>query len=793
VKSKLILQLIALVSVALVLLVIPASANPGPKTDTLLIHIYYNPDVENADLPTVLDINDWPLSSDWISKYSKPGSGVTLREYTEMGMMEFDMNNQMWPTGWPGNFDALDPHMSAAVHFRKAIAYLTDKAKIVSDILKGLGIALETPLTPALKKYQSPDIPQYGYAYSEANALAELAAGGFTLEGGVWKWGGQALPALKIFSRLDDPNRRIAADYLVAELKAIGFGNQLDYKITERTVCYQYCMVLYDYNIYTGGWSLSADPDYLYDLYATAYYYGWGAPAVGWAPNYPGFCNPEYDSWAYKVKYATNEVDLKWASWNATKIFWQMEPIVALWSAAAVKAYKTGITHVVNMDGYGIDNYYSFMGMDNTGDNIIDYGFKSEPEALNVISSQWVWDWNVLGEVYESLLGRNPYNLAHTALEPYLAAEKAGEPTEYYVIETVMYGKHVKVGDPELGYVLKYDNHLKWDDKNDNGVWDDWEKVYWDTNNDGIVSMCDVRIPADVHVKSGDSDVGRSIKSDPHFKWHDKNGNSYWDKGEIVYWDTNNDGVVTICDVKLIPVTQIIFFIRPDVTWQDGVAFTADDVVFSWQFTKACGSGVAWNYALVRDMNSSWISGPNEVTIRYNKESMFFDLMAGGLPIIPKHIYEAQFPLWNTTSFVPSAVRAWRPWEEAYTGPNGIPMTKLVGTGPWIFVSWTHGETIRLDANRNYYFNAGQTGDWELDMWASMKESFFEYKGDASSMYTTPYDIGIVHGADIVLVTTGIVHNSTGTYDKWCDFYEEGKVGLDDLDLVTFNYGKVSG
>ncbi|MEM3054689.1 MAG: ABC transporter substrate-binding protein, partial [Candidatus Bathyarchaeia archaeon] len=179
-------MLIPLVAFICSLLIVTPAFAAGPKTGTLLIHIYFNPDVENADLDSgILDINDWPLSSDWIAKWSKVPDKITLRSYTEIGMMEFDLNNQKWPTGWPGFFDPSgDPHYNASLHFRKAIAHLTNKPKIVSDILKGYGFALRTPLVPALWAYEHPDIADY--EYSRTKALEELAAGGFVLQSDGW-------------------------------------------------------------------------------------------------------------------------------------------------------------------------------------------------------------------------------------------------------------------------------------------------------------------------------------------------------------------------------------------------------------------------------------------------------------------------------------------------------------------------------------------------------------------------------------------------------------------------------
>jgi peptide/nickel transport system substrate-binding protein len=664
--KKMLIPLVALICG--VLIVTPALA-AGPKTGTLLIHIYYNPDVENADLdPSVgkLDINDWPLSSDWIAKWSKVPDKITLRSYTEIGMMQFDLNNQQWPTGWPGFFNPSgDPHYNASLHFRKAIAHLTNKPKIVSDILKGYGFALKTPLVPALWAYEDPNIVDY--EYSRAKALDELAAGGFYLEGGVWKWGGEALPPLKIYIRLDDPNRRTAGEYLVNELKAIGFpDSQLSVQITERAVCYQYVMVLYDYNIYTGGWSLTPDPDYLYDLWSSEYYVGWGAPSVGWAPNYPGFCDHEFDNLAREVKYAATEESARTAAQAASKRFFDLEPIVSLWSAAAVKAYKTGWSGVVNMEGYGIDsaggvNGWSFLRMAKAGDEVIDYGFKSEPEALHVISSQWLWDWSVIGLVYDSLISRNPFRLNEAA---------------YWLAENITVGT--------------------------------------------------------------------------------------WDKG---------GGQLA---------TKITVKIKDGISWHDGTPFTIDDVIFSWLFTKKCGAGVAWNYAFVRDINSVEKVDARTAIVKYNVLSVYAKWWAGGLPIIPKHIWEARFPNWNTPAFNPASVRTYHPWEV----PKAGGLTEMIGTGPWKFPSggWAKGQTIRLNANTGFYDptvvinNNVVTGADNV-----ITESFWKFRGDATKD-------GKVTGTDIVQVMANY-----GVEWRQGDFDGDGQVDLDDFDLVTLNYGKEVG
>jgi hypothetical protein len=85
-----------------------------------------------------------------------------------------------------------------------------------------------------------------------------------------------------------------------------------------------------------------------------------------------------------------------------------------------VKAYKTGWTGVVNAARYGIDNYCTFLMMDDVTNAPIDWGFKTNIESLNVLTSGLVpsssvpdfnmlWSSKTLGLIYESMLGSNPF------------------------------------------------------------------------------------------------------------------------------------------------------------------------------------------------------------------------------------------------------------------------------------------------------------------------------------------------------------------------------------------------
>jgi ABC-type transport system substrate-binding protein len=174
-------------------------------------------------------------------------------------------------------------------------------------------------------------------------------------------------------------------------------------------------MVEYKYNIYTGGVSFGIDPpDLLYSQFHSSQYW---AP-LGWSGNYAGFSDTTTDGYLYDVKFGSDYNKVIQGVHNATYLLNKYVSSIPLWSSSSSMAYRTGWTGVVNHAGYGITwgtggvYYWSFLNMRKSGTDTINMGFKSNPEELNVITAEWVWDYIVLDAIYDGLIVRNPYNLA---------------------------------------------------------------------------------------------------------------------------------------------------------------------------------------------------------------------------------------------------------------------------------------------------------------------------------------------------------------------------------------------
>ncbi len=121
----------------------------------------------------------------------------------------------------------------------------------------------------------------------------------------------------------------------------------------------------------------------------------------------------------------------------------------------------------------------------------------------------------------------------------------------------------------------------------------------------------------------------------------------------------------------------IIFHLRDDVRWHDGVKFTASDVLFTYQ--KLIDPRVPTPYSGdFRKVEKVEIVDDYTVRVKY-KEIFSPGLASWGMSIMPEHLLRGEDLL--TTEFARSPV----------------------GTGPYKFKRWRSGERIDLESNHDYF------------------------------------------------------------------------------------------
>jgi len=124
--------------------------------------------------------------------------------------------------------------------------------------------------------------------------------------------------------------------------------------------------------------------------------------------------------------------------------------------------------------------------------------------------------------------------------------------------------------------------------------------------------------------------------------------------------------------------------LRNDVKWSDGKAFTADDVVFTYEKMLETPSGWA-NAQLTFGDKQVEVKKVDDNTVEFVfpvASAVSMELIANVF-IMPKHIYENEADIENSEL-------------------NKTP----VGTGPYVLSEYRAGEYVKFTANKDYYLGA---------------------------------------------------------------------------------------
>lgn len=123
--------------------------------------------------------------------------------------------------------------------------------------------------------------------------------------------------------------------------------------------------------------------------------------------------------------------------------------------------------------------------------------------------------------------------------------------------------------------------------------------------------------------------------------------------------------------------------LTPDVTWQDGEALTAEDVVFSVDYYKSTAPGRFQND--LRSVESATAEGDTTVTFALSAPDPSFELRTlADVPILPEHVW--------------SGIAA--PETEPFSERTNI------GSGPYRLVEAKPGTSYRFEANPDYFRGA---------------------------------------------------------------------------------------
>lgn len=421
----------------------------GPRADRLLIKLY--PSFDNACVGmenNEIDLMDTPLTQEMIEKWSQPpyNESIKLASYPEFGMYEIDINNN--PNPYLGNPpdpeypNPVYPNPCGMSEFRHALAHLIDRQYIADHIWNGSAVPMYTVIPPSQSQYVHSEIRPGGqlenltHPYDLQEAAAILDAAGFPVGPDGWRYwdrnGNEVKDSdeeleLAFYIRYDDPRRSELGNWFADQLES----EPVKVHVMKRIFAVEPVFLLKNYHLYTGDWSLGVDPDHLV-LWHTDYYWHPGFPY-----NYGAVNCSEFNSWCDRVVYASSFEEAEQSCIKAQEALASPNcvgciPVVCSVDTEAVKQRYTGTPDttdkedqwegqywkgVVNTSLGGLHNRWTLLNMHpecspvGDGENMtVRWGFKVDKLGrLNPLYTDWVWDWNVLNLIYDSLLIRDPY------------------------------------------------------------------------------------------------------------------------------------------------------------------------------------------------------------------------------------------------------------------------------------------------------------------------------------------------------------------------------------------------
>ncbi|MEB3295064.1 MAG: ABC transporter substrate-binding protein [Synechococcales bacterium] len=146
----------------------------------------------------------------------------------------------------------------------------------------------------------------------------------------------------------------------------------------------------------------------------------------------------------------------------------------------------------------------------------------------------------------------------------------------------------------------------------------------------------------------------------------------------------------------------ITFTLRPELKWSDGKPFTVDDIIFTFQdiyFNPDIPTPVRDAFKVGREGKLPTIRKLDDRRVEFTTPEPFAPmlLMAGGTPILPKHVLEASVR--EKQDGKPKFLSLWN---------TGSDPTQVVGNGPYRMTSYTLGQRVIFERNPYYWERDGQ-------------------------------------------------------------------------------------
>lgn len=362
----------------------------GPKIEELSMLIITNPDAqimaaEAGELDILSDIAR-PSDIDRLS------ANKDLSMSLARGMHAFFllMNNEAFPWDNPA--------------VRRAAAMSIDRSSIVRMIFSGYCEPINSwlpPVSPWALANSAQDI------YDPAGAQKLLEENGYTkdLSGVLTSPDGRRFPVMKILTPLARmaPTTAELAELIADSLRDAGFPAETE-PIDFSTMIAR--LDRKDYMMAVLAWGLGRNPDSLYSFYHSEM-------NVPGGYNMTGIEDARLDEALAKLRFAPDRESAETASREAQTLLLELMPSVPIYSRISVAAISKRWKNVFTTDKMTADNMWTLLTAEPADGMMrpLTMLLPEEPRNLNPFTASSAYSWQVLGMIYETMAGTDPYTL----------------------------------------------------------------------------------------------------------------------------------------------------------------------------------------------------------------------------------------------------------------------------------------------------------------------------------------------------------------------------------------------
>ena len=444
---------IMLVSMIAIIPTIPTAhaETYGPKMNKKTDKVIKSPDAALIAMQTgVVDFSPDQIRTADIEKQDADGMTITQDLGFHMGFIGYNIRDlatiqSYWRptvTAWPLH-DA---------DFRHALVHCYNQLAIVPAIYGYIVTPVRSLVPPAQSKYYNPNVPEHPYnpgspftsTPGELSTCGILLGAGYTFEDagtiGVvddadyWKCpGGEPVPYMEIWTPLSEvaPTSYEHGQQFVADLRKVGLA------ATEANGNHGFLALGRDFNEYLSDvyddakfdafmvfYSLGRIPSQLYTLLHSSQ----DCLTHPGRRNAVGVNDATIDADTAIVYFSLDLDDIETAAKEVQEMLYTPGltnednfafAYMTLYSRSYFNAFRAPVTGIVKSPGYGSDNSWSWLNMDDDDHNIV-YVNGDEPDSFNPCYATTVYEWCIIGAALDSLTAVNPYNHADI---PWMASD----------------------------------------------------------------------------------------------------------------------------------------------------------------------------------------------------------------------------------------------------------------------------------------------------------------------------------------------------------------------------------